>query len=292
MEISSEFVGTRSLPFEVELTPRRIMNFAAATSDNNSCYFDDLRPEGIAGPPMMAVALTWPVSEQFGTYWPDRNFPLEVLTRQVHYSEYLEWFAPLRPGDRYTIGGEVKAILPHRGGTHLIIEYQARKADGTLVFLERIGGLLRGVKCLDKGKGGEFALDLTKKSGFESPMWEAAIPIDPLAAHVYDGCADIHFPIHSSVAFAQKVGLPGPLYQGTATLSLAVREITNREAGGDPKRLRGVSCLFTGMVFPASVITLRILARESAGALENVFFTVLNADNKTAIRDGCLQLAS
>ena len=292
MEISSEFVGTRSRPFEIELTARQTMNFAAGTGDPNPWYFADERPEGILAPPMLAVALTWPISEGFPHYWEQQDFPAEVLTRQVHYSQHLEWFRPMRPGDRLTIQGEVRAILPHRAGTHLIIEYQATNPAGEKVFEERIGGLLRGVKCVGKGRGTDTLPAAPRPGSPDQALWEKTLRIDLLAAHVYDGCANIHFPIHSSVAFARRVGLPGTIYQGTATLSLAVRELINAEAAGDPRRLDALSCLFTGMVLPGSEIRLCMTGRESVAGQTDLYFMVLNEEGKTAIRDGRLRLHS
>ena len=291
MELSSEHTGKRSKPFEVEVTRRRSMNYAAGLNDPNPCYFDEERPGGVVAPPMLAVALTWPLSERFAEFWEHGDFPLEVLARQVHYSEYIEWERPMRPNDRLRIEGEVVAIAPHRAGTYLVIRYDAHDKKGAPVFHEYIGALLRGVACTDEGQGADSLPEITRRKTTEGPVWEKVAPVDPLAAHIYDGCADIHFPIHTSAAFAHSVGLPGILYQGTATLSLAVREITNLEAEGDPARVRQTSCLFTGMVFPGSDITIRALAREETDEMKHIYFCVLNADGKPALRSGCVALA-
>lgn len=293
MELSSEYVGRRCTPMVLDVTPRMAMNYAAGTEDANVWYFDDERAEGIVAPPMLAVALTWQISARFAEYWNSGEFPYEVLAQQVHYSEVLDWRRPILPGDRLSISGEVKAIVPHRAGTYIVIEYTARDAKDEVVFVEHIGGMLRGVKCTDAGTGKEFAGDFPRfRTNGEPPLWEREIAIDPLAAHRYDACADIHFPIHTSKAFAHNVGLPDIILHGTCTLSLALRDITDREAGGDPRRVRGVRCNFTDMVRLGTTIKLSVLGKEQRGDLTDVHFLVYNHEGNRAIRNACVTLAA
>lgn len=292
MQLSPEYVGRCCRPFEIEVSARRIMNYAAAIPDSNPWHLDDLRPEGIVAPPMLAVALTWPLSEHFAEYWADGSpFPVEVLSRQVHYSEVLEWYRPMLPGERLSIVGRVVAILPHRAGTQLVLRYEARDSAGEAVFAEYIGGLLRGVRCTGRGLGAEELPELREFPLDGEPLWERRVAIDALAAHRYDGGADIHFPIHTSPAFAKSVGLPGILYQGTATLSVAVREILAVEAESDPRRLKRLNCIFSGMVFPGTEISVRVEGKETLAGMTHIGFTVWNGSGKQAIRNGCLSLA-
>lgn len=282
-----KYTGGRSKVFETEVTARRAMNYAAALDDGNPRYFDDTRPGGIIAPPMLAVALTWPISGRFAEFWGDSGFPYEVLRRQVHYSERIEWARPLAPGDRLSISGVVRAIEAHRAGTHLVLEYTAVDGAGGVVFVERIGGLLRGVRCENGAapeawEGGLFA-------GC-APVWESELPVDALAAHRYDAGADIHFPIHTSPAFAGAVGLPGIIYHGTATLSLAVRELVNREAGGAPELVRAAGCMFTSMVRPGTAIRVRLLGGEQTDAGMRYHFDVVNCEGKPAVSGGFLEI--
>ncbi|MBI5092459.1 MAG: MaoC family dehydratase N-terminal domain-containing protein [Candidatus Hydrogenedentes bacterium] len=292
MELSSRHVGIHINPFDLEVTPRHAMNYAAAVGDNNPVYFDDERQGGIIAPPMLCVALTWPVSEKFWQYGNSGDFPFDVLQRQVHYTETLEWNRPMRPGEKLRLEGEVFSIAPHQAGTHMVLRYRGADSEGLPVFTEYIGGLLRGVRCKDGAKGDEKVPPIPRYVYTGSPEWEQPIAIDPLAAHVYDACADIYFPIHTSVKFAHSVRLPRTILHGTATLSLAIREMTNREAGADPGRLKALGCRFTGMVIPGTTITVQLLSREVRGDLTDLHFVVLNHDGKKAISDGCLTVST
>lgn len=291
MELASHFVGRRCEPLEIEVTPRWCMNYAAGIADGNPWYFDDERAGGTLAPPMLSVALTWKMSENFGHQWRQVDFPKEVLAQQVHYSEWIAFEQPIRPGSRLRIEGQVAAIVPHPAGTHMMLEYTAHDTAGAVVFREFIGGMLRGVRCVDGGAGAERMPAMPRVNQSQEPLWEKRLHVDKLAAHVYDGCADISFAIHTSPAFAHAVGLPDPIYMGTATLALAQREILNAEGNGDPRRVRGICCNFTGMVLPGTDITVQAVrkeTREDGGC--DVQFVVLDAEGKRAIRNGSIAL--
>jgi acyl dehydratase len=110
------------------------------------------------------------------------------------------------------------------------------------------------------------------------------VHIDVLRPFVYDGCSRIYFPIHTSRKFAHDVGLSGIILQGTATLGFAVRELINKEAGADPRRLKALACRFAGMVLPGTEITVTLSAREEEG--RGLFFTVSDSAGTAVIKDG------
>lgn len=286
MELSSRFVGTPLKDYHTEITWRRTMNFAAAVDDNNDCYIDDEREGGIIAPPMFGVAVTWPVLERIWEYIEAEDFPMEILVTQVHHTEALEFHRPLRPGDRLTVKGQVAAILPHRAGTRVVVRFDALDQEGRPVFTEHMGALMRGVKCADDGLCPNRVPEAPVPEEGAEPLWESRIPIDPLRPHLYDGCTDIVFPIHTSRAFARQVGLPGNILQGTASLAFAVREIINKEAGGDPLALKSVFCRFTGMVLPGTVIRVQLVGKSATQDATEGHFVVINQEGQRAISNG------
>ncbi len=291
MEISSRFVGSHCHPLEIVVTPRMSMNYAASVDDANPRYFDDERPDGIVAPPMIANALTWTISSEIENHWDSEGFPVDAMQQKVHYLEILECHRTIIPGEKIRIEGTLAAMLPHRAGTHMVIRYDGYDSEHKLVFVEYAGAMLRGVECLDGARGAENIPALPERAPKSEAVWERTLYIDPLACHRFDGCSNVHFPIHSSPAFAHFVGLPGILYQGVATLSVAVREITNMEAGGDPDRIRSIRCNFTGMVRPDSSIKLCALGKSEVDGLTHVHFNVLNQDGQRAIHKGCVTLS-
>jgi len=286
MEIDPALVGTCLKDYRCSVSWRQIMNYAAAVHDKNPWHFNDEREGGIIAPPMLAVALTWPIFERFQEFIPDAKFPMEVLLTQVHYTEDIIFHRPVRPGDELTIRGRIAAIMPHRAGTHAVIRLDAFDSAGVPVFTEYNGGMLRGISCGPSGQG-ESDLPVIPQQQVERPnIWEEHVHIDPLDPFIYDGCTNIFFPIHTSMQFAHAVGLPGIILQGTATLALAVREIINRQPGADPGRLKRLSCRFGGMVLPGEDIKVQLTGLHSDSDGQDIFFEVQNASGGKAVNRG------
>lgn len=274
MKLDASFTGTPLKDYTTTVTARATMNYAAAIDDANPLYLDDAGGKAVIAPPMFAVAATWPVSERIYAYLEGTDFPVGVLQTQVHYSEHLAFHRPARPGDRLTIRGRIAAIQPHRAGTLSVVRFDAFDQAGEPVFTEHAGVLLRGVECIGEGRGAEDIPAIPTGEAGAPDRWAAAVHIDRLKPFVYDGCTNIHFPIHTSVGFARMVGLPDIILQGTATLAFAARAITDREAGGDATRLKEIACRFSGMMVPPGDLRIRLTARHERDEGADLFFAV------------------
>jgi acyl dehydratase len=286
VQIDSVFVGTQLSPHQTVVQARHTTNFAAAIGERAACYFDDTRPQGVIAHPVFPVAVTWPITLHPDRYLRDSRFPLELMAMQVHHSEHIALHHPLRPGQILTVAGTVAAILPHRAGTRVVMRYAATDDDGRPIFTEHIGALLRGVRCSDDGRGLPGLPDEPPPDPSGEPVWQQGVAIDPALPYIYDGCSDIVFPIHTSKAFARDVGLPGIILQGTATLALAVRELLMREPGVLPSAVAEVACRFTGMVFPGSRISVRLLQRAEVDGRLTLSFDVIDAKHQPVLRKG------
>jgi hypothetical protein len=285
--LNSELTGTSLLDYETSVNWRDIMNYSAAIGDANPRYFDDESPDGIIAHPVYPVALTWNIIGRIQEFIVSEKFPTELLLSQVHYTEHLAIHRPLSPGLQLIIKGQIVAILPHRAGTHVVIRLVAREKEGTPVFTEHIGAMLRGVECIG-GEGQESLPIVQNVSDAVEPCWTSTLSIDKLMPFIYDGCTDIVFPIHTSIKFARMVGLPGIILQGTATLALAVTELVNRELKCEPARVKSVSCRFTGMVLPGSNISIRMIEKRKNNTATDLLFDVCNINGGKIISSGCL----
>lgn len=286
MKINSSFSGTKLKDYHTVVTPRAVMNYAAAVEDPNPAYFDDTGGRTIIAHPMFAAALTWPVQENILDYITDTAFPKDILRTRVHYTEHLEFHRPVLPGDELDIKSVIAAVMPHRAGTVIVVRHDASDKAGSPVFTEHIGGMLRGVECTG-GAGGTDAIPQVPSNGYDGPpMAGRTIHVDRLRPYIYDGCTNIHFPIHTSSAFAHMVGLPDIILQGTAAMAFAVSVIVNTEAGGDPRRIGEIYCRFTGMVVPPEDININLLCkRESAGG-SGIFFEVTGKNSAKVLSGG------
>lgn len=290
LSIDNSLVGARLAGLTCQVDWRRTTNYAAATGDANPAYLDDSRPGGLLVPPMFAAALTWPVVSNLGEQLGGA-LPPEVLIRLVHAAEHLVCYRPLKPGDQLAITGRIAALVAKKNSTLMVMRLDAADEQGRPVFTEYISPLFRGVACRGGTKGAEDVPLVSPPAPAAALLWEVEQFIERTMPYVYDGCTDIVFPIHTSVSFAQAVGLPDILLQGTATLALAARELINREAGGDPTRLRELACRFTGMVTPGRSIRIRLTSRLPMGESTLLGFTVLTDGGQPALDGGFARLA-
>ncbi len=290
MKIGTEYINTPLKDYSVKIHWRNTMNYAAAINDRNPYYFDDERNDGIVAPPMYAVAITWPLIENIRDFMIGKKFSNRVMTTMVHYSEHLAFHRLIKPSDELTIKGRIAAILPHRAGTYVIIRLDALDQNEAPVFTEHIGGMLRGVECAGEAKGEENLPKLPQEKDNSNPLWNETIKIDKLQTFLYDGCTNIFFPIHTSKKFAHMVGLSDIILQGTATLAYAVKEITNKEAKGNPENIKAIACNFTGMVLPGTDIEIHLKNRSKLEGDVNLFFEVYNNEHKKAIRNGYIKI--
>ena len=288
MEVNSSVVGQKMKVFKFEVTQRQINNYAAAVGDPNPCYLDDARQSGLIAPPTLAAALTWPLIQNIYDYL-DLGFPAEIMFRIVHYSEQLVIERPLKPGDRLSIEGQVVAVVPEKSGTHVIFKLPALDQKGRLVFTEYIGGMLRGVTCADQGRTVRKLPVIPALPNIYEPIWEAAVPIKREDCYIYEGCADVPFPIHTSPSFARSMGLPDIIYFGIGTLARAVSALVNRELGTNPAEIKQLACYFRGMVTPESFIRIQLLDRKKNNSGGELFFRVLNQLGKEAVSEGYLR---
>ncbi len=289
MKLSSQLAGTPLVPFSTDISLRQTTNFAAALQESTPLYYNDESCEGTVAPPTFPVSVTWPILSNLGSFIEDQNFPKDVLLTQVHYTEHLIIHRLIRPGDILDIEGEIAAILPHRAGTHAVIRLTASDEQGVPVFTEYVGAMLRGVEC-DGSAGASSLPDHPKAEPLTAAAWTSRVRIDPLAPYIYDAGADIEFPIHTSPKFAKAVGLPGIILQGTATLGMAVKELIANAAGADPEHVREIACAFTGMVMPGTEIEVCCLGIKALEDGTLIFFEVINAEHKKAIRNGFIKL--
>ncbi|MFX0013180.1 MAG: MaoC/PaaZ C-terminal domain-containing protein [Promethearchaeota archaeon] len=284
-------VDTPLRPYTRTIDWPEIMFFAASVDDNNPYYFDDEREAGIIAPPMFCMIASWPLVKNINDHIEVEEFPYEVLSTIVHYTDHLKINRLIKPGDRLTITGKIVAILPHRAGTHIVIRLDIRDKENQLVSEDYIGGLLREVECKGEGQGKENLPEIINFKPQTEALWSKTIHIDPLKPYIYDACTDLSVvPIHTSKQFAHLVGLPDIILHGTATLALAVKTITDKELTGDPFHIKEIACKFTGMVLPNTDVNILLNGKKLEESSDHYFFDVYNSEGRKAISQGFLKV--
>jgi acyl dehydratase len=181
------------------------------------------------------VDVTWPAIDSAN---PDhrarRRLSPEIARTSVHATEHLIFHRLIRPGDRLKVRGEFVAVRPTSAVVHSVTRLEVTNEDEGALFTEDNGNMFRGIRVKDAGRGLDQIPASPGWDASEKPIWDVEIPVAAEMAHLYDGCTEIVFPIHTSRAFALDVGLPGIILQGTCTLALAARSswpLARRPAG-------------------------------------------------------------
>jgi len=286
MQISSTLVGTLTKPFKTKVTKRLSSNYAAAIGETNSLYFDDLAHKLLVAHPVFPVALSWELNANLDKYI-ETQIEKEIIERLVHQSEHMEINRLLQVGEEVTIKGEIIAVLPHALGTKIVLRFEYIDTDEELILREYTGGIIFGSTCADEGQGKD-KLPVTERVELpegQEPVWKKVITINRNLPYIYDGCANISAQIHTSPKFAKSLGLPDIILHGTATLAIAVKELTTHYEL-DPRQIILLAAKFTGMVIPGNDITLRVLNEEGANGEKHIDFDVLNSDGEAALKGG------
>jgi len=288
MKISSGLVGAQIKPLKTVVEKRLSTNYAAAIGETNPLYFDDLNHDLLVAHPLFPVTLSWEINSNLDKYI-DYPIEKELIQRLVHQTEYMEINRLLKVEEEIIIKGEIVAVLPHNSGTRIVVRFDYLDEGEELVLREYTGGLIFGLTCADQGKGKDDIPVIAKielEEGKE-PVWEKEISVDRNLTYIYDGCANISSPIHTSPKFANSLGLPGIILHGTATLAIAVKELTVHY-NLDPQQIKAVAAKFTGMVIPGNSITLWVLKMEEADGMKRIDFEVLNDKGEAVIMGGSI----
>ncbi len=281
MPIPASLVGHTLAPRSLTLTARFVMAFAAATGDDNACYFDDTR-QVVVAPPLLAVSLEWPLVSGMRAGIPEATEA--ELRRGVHATHDLTVHRLPRAGETLTTRGTVVSVSRQPAGTRLLTRLDTVDGDGAAVFTTYNGSVYRSVALT----GDERSIDEAPPPPLPPAAggWTVQIDVPVGAAHVYTECADIWNPIHTERSVARAAGLPDIILHGTATLGYAAQEIVRRECEGNPHRLRRIACRFGAMVFMGQPLTISAGAPLTVAGGSACGYGVSTADGGPAIRDG------
>ena len=269
-----------------ELTPRLISAFAAGVDDPNPAYLDDTRPGGLVGHPGLVFTFQWNSRHILG----DTQHPA-TARRGVHASIDARFHRPFRQHDAITSQGrtiEVRQIAP---GVLVVQRFRMRDGVGEDVAVVDFGGIVRGARTDGPDVSIEAGDGVPTPSPQEAePIWVAHVAIATTAAHTYTECANIWNPIHTERSVALAAGLPDIILHGSATLTIALREVVNHSLGGDPGRVARLVGLLRAMVIPGEHITVRGWEDRAAadGSGREIFFDVLNAAGQQAVANGLI----
>lgn len=272
------------------------MAYAAGIGDVRPVLLDPTRLGGIVAHPLFVVAPEWPVLLAVARVPPLDRLTSAERARGVHARHDLHVHRPIVPGDELTTTATVVGMERRRSGVLQTVRLSTVDADHAPVATTWQGSMFLGFD-LD---GDEVVPDPGP-----DPLPGVRTECEPTApdartvethdvgrgaAHVYSECARIWNPIHTDTSVAAAAGLPDIILHGTATLAMAVSDVVDRFADGDPARIRRVAASFTGMVLLPSRIEVRLAdsGRADGDVAVSVEVVAVGEDGvaTTAIRSG------
>ncbi len=277
MKIPSRIAGAEAPAVEQILDARWVMAYSAGIGETDARCYDTARPD-------LPVHPIFPVCYEWEPLQPVRNLPElnPVYSRLVHAQHVITFHRPLRAGETVRTTARVIAALARAPGAFIVFRCETRDARGELAVTSDYGYLYRGVAL--EGADRQVSEFLEPRAADARLESLGEIPVAATAAHVYTECARIFNPIHTDVAYARAAGLPGIILHGTATLALSVSRALHRH-DIEWRRVRGLSCRFSGMVLMPSVLTL-----YAARAREVIAFETANEQGDRVISRGRLLL--
>ncbi len=280
MPLNKELVGKAYAPTTTEATLGALLTYARAYNDDNPAFFDTSRTGGIIAPPMFAVVTIW---SSIMSVVGDPDLKVDVI-RLLHGEQDMEFFLPIRPGDKITATAKVAAIETKATGESLIIEISAKNQAGETVNRTLFNAFIRG-----GGKGGSDAKVAEPQRG--EAIVTVAQQIDKDQTYRYKEASGDFNPIHVDENFAKMAGLPGIIVHGLCTMAFTSKVMIDKLSGGDPVRLKRLRVRFTRPVLPGQVITTKVWSDGERNGRKVFAFETFNPDGRAVIKGGLAEVA-
>lgn len=288
-ELFAADVGVRTIATTTLLSARYLMGYAAGIGDANPAYYDDTAAQGVMAHPGICFSLQWK-----SRFKPDRVPNLRAAPFGVHASTDLRLHRPFCMGDAITTQGGIVAMRKVRPGVFVIDRYSMTDSFGRVVAELDYNGITRGatLDCSEESVEHDGAGSLPQPTPSVAlsakALWSKKVPITTFAAQQYTECAQIYNPIHTEPSVALAAGLPGIILHGSATQSMALSAVVDRDFAGDARRVTRVCGQLRAMVLMDSCIEVECLAVEVQPVGKVVFYQVRNGDGQLAIANGVI----
>jgi acyl dehydratase len=280
MPLNQACVGKTYAAVTTEVTREAIEKYARAYNDDNPAFFVSNRPVGIVAPPLFGVVVTWPSLVNAVT---DSELHADLL-RLLHGEQEMEFFDPIRPGDKITSTAKIASIETKPTGEALTIELDAcdekRERKVRILF----SAFIRG--------GGSRRAREKEAEGVERPtIVTVSQQIDADQTRRYAEASGDLNPIHVDENVARMAGLPGIIVHGLCTMAFTSKVIVDNFCGGDPTRLKRLGVRFARPVFPGQTITTKVSSSGEKNGRRLLNFETYNPEGRAVIRDGIAEVA-
>lgn len=280
MPLNKDLIGKQYPPRTTEATLDALQNYARAYNEDNPAFLDSKRAGGVVAPPMYTIVMIW--SSIMGVVG-DTDLKVDVV-RLLHGEQDMEFFSPIRPGDKITSIAKVASIETKATGETLVLEINATNQVGQVVNRSMFNAFIRG-----GGKGGSEARVAEPERG--EPIASVAQQIDKDQTYRYKEASGDFNPIHVDENFAKMAGLPGIIVHGLCTMAFTSKVMIDKLCGGDPLKLKRLRVRFSRPVFPGQTITTKVWFDGERNGRKIFAFETFNPNGQAVIRGGIAEVA-
>lgn len=260
-----------------EVTAEAIALYADAIDEHAACHNDCGCPGEMLAPPLFAVRPM--VSVLFaGILDPEIGID---LARLVHGEQWMEFSAPIRPGDVLIPGGKVLGISSKSTGEVLELE-QWLERDGEVVARAISYLFVRALNPPPRGPRPPRPEPVEPEY-----VYEHTGVIAPDQSLRYSEASGDHNPLHKDPEFAKAAGFPGVILQGLCTMGMALGRLITGTLEGDSTRVEQVHVRFARPVFMEDELTTRVWESKEPGRYE---FDVINQSGKAVLKNAWVKL--
>jgi acyl dehydratase len=288
MPLFPDMVGTAGPARTETLEDRWLMNYAASVLDRNPVYLDNYSNRHLPAHPAYLSHQEWEAIS--GLHEVLEGLTDDERERGVHSYNDTQLLRPLRSGDTISCTARVQAVQQRRSGSRLTLRIDTVDAGGELVATSVTSTVFRDVPVDGADVGDPPQIARWEFPRPTAPSRTQDLGIDVLAPHIFSECARDYNPIHTDIALATRIDLPGLILHGTATFALALSSLVNHECAKDPTRVRRFGGRLSSMLLCPSNAQIRIYPdNEIRGRYQ---FDLLTDGGARAIADGFVDLGN
>lgn len=267
------------------LEDRWLMNYAAAVGDHNSVYVDNRDGHRLPAHPAYLSHQEWEAITAL-------HEVIEGLTPQerqrgVHSYNDTHLLRPVRSGERICCTARVQAVEQRPSGGRLTLRVDTTDAAGERVATSLTSTVFRDVPLDGADTGPPPEAPQADAEWVGEPSRVETLAIDSLAPHIFSECARDYNPIHTDIALARRIDLPGLILHGTATFAIALSSLTNHELAGDPSRVRRFGGRLGAMLLCPSTARLEVRAHPTDSRWRR--FDIVTDDETPVIANGFVE---
>jgi acyl dehydratase len=250
MTISRACVDKSYGPFDTRIDASSIEAYADATLDPLSIY----RSDDPVAPPVYGIVPIWPGVQ---AVLADEELGIDV-GRVVHGEQRMNFHRLIRAGDELRSEGRIASISEKGANEILVLAFETRAADGSLVISQDVVCVSRGTA---PGAGSSRAAE--KKGGgsreeSRPPGVVRAVTLPDDITFRYAKASGDDNRIHIDEDFARASGLPGIIVHGMCLFAIALQAVIGGPCREDPSQLGSASVRFLRPLRPGGVFEVAV----------------------------------